>query len=187
MKIILASQSPFKKHAIDVLGLSYKVKPSNFDESSIRNKDPKKLAKKLSEAKAMEIGKKDDGIIISTDLFVVFKKGILEKPRNKSHAQEMLKSLSGNTFDIVTGLAVYNSKSNKMLSTVETCRVKFRRLNNFEINDYITRFPALKCAGAFEADGLLRFAERINGNYNFRAATPVNKLVIFLRKFGVKV
>ncbi|MFQ5475348.1 MAG: Maf family protein [Candidatus Nanoarchaeia archaeon] len=32
MKVILASQSPFRRHALDVLGLKYETIPSNIDE-----------------------------------------------------------------------------------------------------------------------------------------------------------
>ncbi len=188
MKIILASQSKFRKKALDILGLEYETIPSNFDEQSIRDGNPKELARKLSEAKAREIGQSEkDAIIIAADLFVVFNNKIYEKPKDEKKAFEMLKSFSGNIFEIITGLAVYNSQTNKMLSTVETCLVKFRELLDDEINDYISRYPVLKCSAAFEGDGLLRFAEHIEGKYTFRTALPVNELVLFLRENGLKV
>ena len=189
MKIILASKSPYRKHALDVLGVDHEVVPSNFDESSIRDNNPEMLAKKLSENKALEIGRLyGDAIIISSDLLVVNNDIILEKPHNADRAIEMLRMLSGKTFDIIVGLAVYDTKNDNMLSTVEKCSVTFRDLNDFEINDYITRYPnAIECAGAFESDGLLRFAEHIAGNYNFRAAIPVNKLIEFLRTLKVSI
>jgi len=188
MRIILASQSLFRKHALDVLGLKYETIPSNIVESTIRHEDPNELAQLLSKTKAQKIGEENpDSIIIAADLFVVHNKEITEKPRDENHAKEMLKSLSGKTFEIVTGLAVYNSKTKIMRSTSEVYRVKFRDLSDFEIKDYVSRFPAVKCAGAFEADGLLRFAEYIEGNYNFKTAIPVNKLILFLRENGINV
>jgi septum formation protein len=188
MRIILASQSPFRKHALDVLGLKYEIIPSNIDESKIRHKDPNELAQLLSKAKSQKIGEENpDSIIISADLFVVYNDEIIEKPRDINHAVQMLKLFSGKTFEIITGLVVYNSRTKKLLSTSEVCRIKFRDLSDFEINDYVSRFPAVKCAGAFEADGLLRFAEYIEGNYNFKTAMPVNKLILFLRENGINV
>lgn len=188
MRMILASKSPFRTHALDVLGLDYETIPSNIDESLIRHENPNKLVQLLSEAKSKKIGEDNkDSIVIAADLFVVHKNEILEKPEDENQAEQMLKSLSGNLFDIITGLAVYNSQTEKLLSTSEICKVKFRNLSDFEINDYISRYPVLKCAAAFEADGLLRFAEHIEGNYNFKTAIPVNRLVEFLRENGVKV
>ncbi len=188
MRIILASQSPFRKHALNVLGLNYEIVPSNIDESLIRHENPNKLAQLLSEAKSKKIGEEQkDSIIIAADLFVVHKNKIFEKPHDENHAKEMLRSLSGETFEIITGLAVYNSNNKKLLSTSESCKVKFRSLSDLEINDYIARYPVVKCAGAFEADGLLRFAEYIEGNYNFKTAIPVNKLILFLRENRINV
>ncbi len=188
MRIILASQSPFRKHALDILGLDYETIPSNIDESLIKHENPNKLAQLLSEAKSKKIGEDHpNSIIIAADLFIVHNNRIFGKPCDEIHAKKMLKSLSGKLFEIITGLALYNSKTGKMLSTSESCKVEFRDLSDLEIDDYISRFPSLKCAAAFEADGLLRFAEYIQGNYNFRAAIPVNKLILFLRENGVNV
>ncbi|NQU79100.1 Maf family protein [Candidatus Woesearchaeota archaeon] len=186
MRIILASQSLFRKKALEILGLEYETIPSNLDEQSIRDDCPYKLAKALSEAKAKNIGE-SDALIIAGDLFVVFNNKIYEKPADEKEAFDMLKSFSGNKIDIVAGVAVYNSKSEKMLSTVEKYTVKFRKLEDYEINDYISRYPVLKLSAAFEGDGLLRFAESVEGKYPFLTGFPLNELILFLRENGLKV
>ena len=142
----------------------------------------------MSIAKAQKIAEKEtDAVIIAADLFVVHGKTILEKPKSLQEAQEMLQQLSGNEFQIVTGMTVLQASIGKQCTALETCTVRFRKLSENEISDYIRRYPVLKTAAAFEADGLLRFAEHIEGNYNFKAALPMNKLVEFLREFGIRV
>jgi septum formation protein len=188
MRIILASQSLPRRRALDLLGIDYETIPSNIDESSIRDDDPWELAKSLAEAKAKKIAEANsNSVIIASDLLVVAGCRILEKPEDDADAFVMLNSLSNKTFDIITGLAVFNSATEEMLSTAESCRVTFRDLEEKEIKDYIRRFPATKCAGAFETNGLLWFADSISGNYNFHTALPVNKLVLFLRKNNIDV
>lgn len=188
MTIILASRSPFRQHALDVLGLTYRIIASDIDESAIRHEDPHELARLLSKAKAQKIGDQNpDSLVVAADLFVVHDGEIIEKPRDEKQAYERLRSFSGRSFEIVTGLAVYNSHTKNMLATSESCQVTFRELSDFEINDYISRYPVVNFAGAFEADGLLRFAEHVEGNYNFRAAIPVNKLIFFIRENGINV
>ena len=81
----------------------------------------------------------------------------------------------------------YNSKTKKLLSSSDVCKVTFRKLLDLEIDDYIARYHVTTFAGAFEADGLLRFAERIEGNYNFKAALAVNKLIEFLRENNINI
>ncbi|MBW3002325.1 Maf family nucleotide pyrophosphatase [Candidatus Woesearchaeota archaeon] len=188
MDIILASNSSFRKNALDILGLKYKVISSNFDEKSIRNENPEELAKELAEAKAKVVGEKNkNAIIIAADLFVVFNNKVYEKPETKNEAFEMLKSFSGNNIDIIAGLAVYNSSTEKMLSSADKYTVKFRELKDYEINDYIERDPVLKLSGAFGPNGLVRFAETIEGHYPFVTALPMSKLILFLRENGLRV
>jgi len=185
MRIVLASQSAARKRAMDMLGLQYCVIPSDFDEQSIRDDDPYALARKLSEAKAKALD--EQGIIIAGDLFVVFDGKIYEKPKDEAEAFDMLKKLSGNSFDIIAGIAVYNSESGKMLSSVESCQLTFRELTDEEIHDYIANYPVTKFSAAFDYDGILRFGERVQGNLNFSTGIPINKLILFLREHGVKV
>jgi septum formation protein len=188
MKIILASQSIFRKHALDILGLNYETIPSKFDEKSVRDHNPQALAKKLSEAKAKEIGRnKSNAIVIAGDLFVVFKQKIYGKPQNKPEALRMLKSFSGNWLHIIAGVAVYNSKTKQMLSSVQKYAVKFRNLMDYEIKNYIARYPVLTFSAAFDGDGLLRFAEHVEGNYPFLTGFPMQALIILLRKNGLRV
>ena len=51
MKIVLASESPFRKRAMDLLGLPNETRPSRIDEKAIRDDDPAELTRKLAEAK----------------------------------------------------------------------------------------------------------------------------------------
>lgn len=187
MRIILASQSKIRKRALDLLGLKYEVIPSGIDEKLIRDPDPLKMAQKLSEAKARSVGGQHQGLIIASDAFLVFQGKILEKPESLDEAHHMLKSLSASNYTFITGLAVYNSKAEQMHSAVATCNIHWRKLTDEEIHDYAARNPVLTFAGAHDGDGVVRFSEKIEGNYNFFGALPMNKLIEFLRKYDVKV
>ena len=74
-----------------------------------------------------------------------------------------------------------------MLCAVETSKIKFRRLEDRELHDYVRRYPVLRCAGAFEGDGVLRFADSVSGSYNFVTAMPVSRLAVFLREPAVEL
>jgi MAF protein len=188
MRLVLASESPGRKRALDILGLTYEVRPSAIDEKSIRDSDPVALTKKLAEAKAWKIaGTVDHAVVVSGDAVVEKDRKIMEKPRSTEEAAEFLHELSGCTFQFVTSLAVLRADTRKMLSTVETSQIKFRRLLAREIRDYISRYPVLKFAGAFEGDGVLRFAESVSGAFNFVTGLPVSRLAVFLREQGVEV
>jgi predicted house-cleaning NTP pyrophosphatase (Maf/HAM1 superfamily) len=95
--------------------------------------------------------------------------------------------LAASEFQFVTALAVLHASTLRMLSTVEVSNISFRQLTENEIHDYISKYPVLNYAGAFESDAALRFAEGISGSYNFVTALPVGRLIVFLREQGVDV
>jgi len=128
----------------------------------------------------------EDSIIIAGDLVDALDKKILEKPKNKKEAFQMLKCLSGKNFRMIAGLAVYNTKTKKMLSTAKECKVKFRDLLDKEIKHYVESCDVTKHAGGFDVNGAIRFAENISGEFCLYGL-PMNELVHFLREQGVDV
>jgi MAF protein len=188
MRVVLASESESRRRALDILGLRYEVCPSAIDEKSIRDTDPAALTKKLAEAKAWKVaGTFQDAVVVAGDAVVAKDGKILEKPRSNDEAWEFLRKLSGSAFQFVTSLTVLHSGTRRMLSTVEVSEIKFRQLIELEIRDYVERYPVLRFAGAFEGDGVLRFADSVSGSYNFVTALPVSRLAVFLREQGVEV
>jgi septum formation protein len=188
MRIILASESQFRKRGMDLLGLQYEVCPASIDEKAIRDADPAALTKKLSEAKAWKVAERfPDSVIVSGDAVAAKNGKLYEKPRDKAEAKQFLQELSGNTFRFVTAIAVLRSDTRKMLSTAEASEITFRPLLEREIVDYINQYDVLKCAGAFESEGVLKFSERISGCYNLITAMPISRLTLFLREQGVDV
>ena len=123
MKVVLASESQSRKRALDILGLTYEVRPSAIDEKSIRDSDPAVLTRKLAEANAWKVaGDVQDAVVVSGDAVVAKDGKILEKPRGNDEAVEFLRELSGSAFQFVTSLAVVRSDTRKMLSTVDFLR-----------------------------------------------------------------
>lgn len=181
-RIVLASQSEHRKKAMNILGLSYECIPANIDEKAIRNPDPLKMALMISEAKAFFLGNKEKGIIIAGDTFLVFEGKVLEKPTSLSEAYSMLNTLSGNKYTLISGLAVYDTLTGKMRSTVATCDIYLRTISQEEIIDYCNRYPVLKFAGAHETDGVVRFSERIEGSCLIETTIPIKELILFLRE-----
>lgn len=188
MKIVLASESQFRRRALDLLGLAYETCPSGIDEKAIRDDNPAELTRKLAEAKARKVASQcPDAVVVSGDAVVSKGATIYEKPRDLDEAAQFLRELSGSEFQFVTALVVIHSQTGKMLSAVETSDITFRHLVEHEIQAYITKYSVLNYAGAFESDAVLRFAERISGSYNFVTALPVSRLIVFLRAQGVEI
>jgi septum formation protein len=188
MRIVLASESLSRRRALDLIGVNYEVRPSAVDEKAIRDSDPLALTRKLAEAKAYKVAEEiRDAVIVAGDAVVTKDGRIYEKPRDLKEAAEFLRELSGGDLEFVTSLVVLRPETAKILSAVEVSRIRFRSLTDREIQDYVALYPVQRCAGGFEGDGVLRFAERISGSYNFLTAIPVSRLIVFLREQGVAI
>lgn len=144
MKIVLASESAFRRRALDLLGLVYETSPAAIDEKAIRHPDPFVLTRKLAEAKARKVAERyPEAIIVAGDAVAAKTGRIFEKPRDAAEAAEFLLELSGGEFQFVTGLAVLNSKTRRMHSAVEASNITFRPLLERKIQDYIQRYPCI--------------------------------------------
>jgi len=208
MRIVLASESESRKGALEILGLKYEVRPSAIDERGIRDLDPVVLTRKLAEAKAWAVvrvlgsaelssssgpappqpaGGPEPAVVVAGDAVVAKDHRIFEKPRSYEEAMVFLHELSGSSLRFVTSLVVIRTDTQKVLSTVEFSSIRFRELAEREIRDYVMRYPVLQFAGAFEGDGVLRFAESVSGSYNFMTGMPVSRLAVFLRQQGVQI
>ena len=188
MKIVLASESPFRRRAMDMLGLAYEARPANLDEKSIRADSPAELTLKLAEAKAWKVA--DDipnAVIVAGDAVATKAGKIYEKPNSLEEAAQFLEELSGGTFQFVTSLVVLRVPSRRIFSTVETSDITFRPLLDREIQSYVHSYPVTNYAGAFEEDAVRLFGDRICGSYNIGTALPVSRLIVMLREQGVAI
>jgi septum formation protein len=187
LKIVLASESQFRRRAMDMVGVRYETRPASIDEKAIRHDDPAQLTRQLAEAKAWKVaGECPDAVIVSGDAVAAKDSRIYEKPRDLNEAAQFLREFSGNEFQFVTSLAVLHAPKRKLLSAVETSNITFRPLLEREIQDYIQKYAVLNYAGAFESDAVLKFAEKVSGAVNIGTALPVSRLVTMLREQGVE-
>jgi len=188
MKVVLASESPFRKRAMDLVGIAYQTCPSAIDEKAIRHEDAAVLTRTLAEAKARKVAEKyPDAVIVSGDAVAALRGRIFEKPRDLDEAAAFLRELSDNEFQFVTALAVLHAGTQKMLSAVEVSNILFRPLLEREIQNYIRAYPVKSFAGAFEDDAVLKFADRVSGSPNIGTAMPVSRLTLMLREIGVEI
>ncbi|HUO17750.1 MAG TPA: Maf family nucleotide pyrophosphatase [Verrucomicrobiae bacterium] len=188
MRVVLASESVFRRRAMDLLGIPYETCPAGIDEKVIRDRDPAQLTIKLAEAKARHIAPRFPNAVIVAGDAVAAKGGrIFEKPQDLEEAAAFLREFSGSEFQFVTSIAVLHTGTDRMISTAETCNIFFRPLSEPEIQRYVRKYDVLSYAGAFENDAVVLFADRISGSYNLGTALPPSRLAVVLRKQGVEV
>ncbi|QSQ09527.1 Septum formation protein Maf [Koleobacter methoxysyntrophicus] len=185
-KIILASASPRRKQLLEQMKLKFEVIPSNIFEDYQENREPEEVARDLAERKATDIARiSEDSLVIGADT-VVFLDEILGKPKDEREALKILKKLSGKTHYVITGIAVIDSSTKKLVVDHEKTAVKMKKISEEEIKAYISTGEPMDKAGAYGIQGLGSvFVEEIHGCYFNVVGLPISKLYSILKGFGV--
>ena len=189
MSIVLASASPRRRELIELLGFEdMKIIPACGEEKAPAGLSPEKLVRALSEAKAAEIAQQctADDVIVAADTIVWYDKRVFGKPHSQEEAENMLKSLSGNTHSVYTGVTV--RKGERVLSRSECTQVSFRQMEQREIIAYIATGEPMDKAGAYGVQGLGSvFVRRIEGDFFNVMGLPLCTLSEMLKTIGVVV
>jgi len=187
-KIILASQSPRRKWLLEQIGLDFEIITSNFDENIEGKKFSRKLIESLAYQKAKDVSERteNEALIIAADTVVILGSNILGKPKDEADAKNMLKQLSNRVHKVITAVAIIDKYEEKTLINSTISKVKFKKLTEREIEDYIKTGEPMDKAGSYgiQAYGSL-FVEKVDGCYNNIVGLPLNLLGEMLKSFGV--
>lgn len=188
--IILASSSAQRKRLMDSLGIDYEVIPANINEKAIRDLDLTARAKNIARAKAEEVLKNNQGIIISADSFLEFGDKVLEKPESKAEAKKMLLSLSGKTAFVYTGFCYLDKLNGIDFLNVIKNQVVFRNFPEEEIDNYVENFAVTTWAGGYSPAydyGLSLIHSTTGSPSAFSHGLPLDLVVELLQKSEVKI
>lgn len=165
--IILASESPRRFELFKMIGLEFTVKPSYIEEQNHQNLTPLAYALDNARRKGRAVAEKyPDCLVISADTIVLYKNEILEKPQDEAHAREILRKLSGNTHEVITGYTITYLPQDKSVSDFGRTRVTFRNLSQSEISAYVNSGEPFDKAGAYGAQGMgSLLIKKIDGCY----------------------
>jgi septum formation protein len=185
--LILASQSPRRKDLLEQAGIAFVVIPGDFDEDSVSLDEPETYARVQAREKANQIAARyPDSWVIGADTIVCIGDSVLGKPRSRREARDMLKRLSGQTHQVVTGYALVYSANRTLITNAVRTDVCFKSLSEEEIEWYIhTREPFDK-AGGYAIQGLGTFlVKEVNGSYTNVVGLPVCEVIELLYREGV--
>ena len=170
------------------LGLNFKVIKPDVNEQILPDEEPEKLCERLAKIKCEAVSKNFlNSLVIAADTIVVIDNKILGKPKDFNNAVEMLETLQGREHEVMTGLAL--SLNNKLISSFERTRVKFRALSHEQVLAYANSGECMDKAGAYAIQGKgSLLIEEIHGDYFNVVGLPVCLLGKLLeREFNFKL
>lgn len=185
--LLLASSSPRRRELLDQIGVRYRVVEVSVPETPRPDEKPQDYVVRLAESKARAGADIDAACpALGADTIVVIHDAILEKPRDRKHAADMLKRLSGDTHQVMTAVSVCHGERSKTLLNIT--EVDFRTISSEEIEQYWQTGEPRDKAGAYGIQGLAGiFVSQIRGSYSSVVGLPLYETQLLLREFSVPV
>ena len=182
-RIVLASQSPRRKQLLSLLNVNFEIIVADIDEKINPNNDLVKEIEKLSYQKANAVFiNNQDALVIGADTIVKIDNQVLGKPKSIEHAKQMLRMLSGNTHDVVTGVTILTNNSVETFSQI--AKVTFYPLTDEEIDEYVATNEPMDKAGSYAIQGIgSKFIKSIDGDYYTIMGLPIGEVYHRLLKY----
>ena len=188
IKFILASSSPQRKKLLETIGIiPDDIVPANIDETPKKNEKPKDFALRMSKEKGLSIAKNNlNSFILSGDTIVAAGRRIIGKPSSKNEAEKILKLLSGRRHRVLSAFTLIKPDCSEITKVVVS-RVKFSRLSDKEINEYLDTNEWQGKAGGYAIQGRASaFVPWISGSYTGVMGFPMNEIKNVLESSGWK-
>ena len=185
MELILASKSPRRSELLQDAGYKFKIICSDIDEETdkLKHLSSKDLVQVLSAKKAESVYKDhNNAVVLGSDTVVELDGEILGKPKDCEDAKQMLLKMQDKWHSVFSGVTIIGPK--KRVTFVVESKVKFKKLNMAQINEYVQRVDVLDKAGSYGIqDGTV--VETYNGSYSNIVGLPMDEVKTELEKFGV--
>ena len=184
-EIILASRSPRRQQLLQELGLKFEVVAREYSETYPEGLGGEEIARYVAHEKAASFKNEIsyNEIVIAADTIVWCNNRVLGKPVNRNDAARILKEISGNTHEVITGVSILSQS--KQCTFSDSTKVTFDSLSDEEIYYYIERYRPYDKAGAYgiqEWIGIVA-CSHIDGSYFNVVGLPVQKLYKELQSF----
>ena len=187
--IILASASPRRKSILSKIDLKFISIPSDIVEDFTINLPPKAFCKHWARKKALNIAKDfTKSYVLGADTIVVLDNKILGKPKDRDQSISMLKSLSGKTHKVLTGVSIIKIDSGVDVLFNASTYVSIRTLTNSDICNYIDIYRPYDKAGSYGIqDSFSMYVKKIDGCFYNVMGLPISKFYKHFLKIKKKV
>jgi septum formation protein len=186
-KLVLGSQSPRRRELLAGLDRDFEVQAmpdmeENYPDGLWKEEIPVYIARQKAAA-YLKAGMNDDTLLITADTIVWLDGTVYGKPADENEAKEMLRTLSGKTHEVITGVCLTTCEKQKTFYAVSS--VKFADLDEEEIDYYIRKYRPYDKAGAYGVQEWIGYigVESLSGSFYNVMGLPVRMLYRSLREW----
>lgn len=181
--LILASSSPRRKELLTQARIPFETDAPDVDESCTL--DAEHAVAELSRRKAAAAAAAHPGrFVLGADTLVALDGRSLGKPADAEDARRMLRTLSGRTHQVYTGVTVI-SPDGETLTETDASDVTFCTLPENEISAYVASGEPLDKAGAYAIQGKAAlWISRMEGSASGVIGLPLHTVYRLLARAG---
>jgi septum formation protein len=148
--VVLASSSPRRLDLLRSIGVEPEVRPADIDETPLDGEEPAAYVSRLARGKAAAVAGPGE-VVVAADTTVVIDGRIIGKPADRPAALESLRTLSGRTHTVFTGVAVLSPAG--LLGVTVTSEVTFVKISPEFLDWYTGTAEPYDKAGGYGLQG----------------------------------
>jgi septum formation protein len=185
-KIVLGSHSPRRRELLSGLDIRYDVIPiPDIDESYPEHLKKEEIPVYIARLKANAYRSlmTDDTFLITADTIVWLNGQVYGKPKTEADAKAMLRALSGQTHEVITGVCLTTREKQQTFHAVSS--VTFAVLEEKEIEYYLRKYQPYDKAGAYGVQEWIGYTgvESLSGSFYNVMGLPVRLLYKQLKEW----
>ncbi|MEO1957880.1 MAG: Maf family nucleotide pyrophosphatase [Methylophilaceae bacterium] len=188
--LILASSSIYRRELLQRLLINFSTVSPHVDEVILKGEKSQETALRLSQEKARKVGAEyPHALIIGCDQVATLNGEQLGKPLNHNNATKQLRAMRGEEVIFHSAVCLYNANTDSIQAEVVPYLVKFRKLTDEQIENYLTKEQPYHCTGSAKSEGLgIALIESMVGDDpNALIGLPIIKLITMLQNEGVNL
>ncbi len=183
-KLTLASGSPRRRQLLTAAGYEFDVVvPSDSAECGVgAGETTPELVARLARQKAADVALRiASGLIVACDTVAECRGRMLGKPRDESHAREMLEWLAGHEHQVFSGLCLQDVPGGEPRVEVERTTLRMDPLSREQIDSYLRTGLWQGKAGAFGYQDGFDWLHIVEGSASNVVGLPMELLEHMLR------
>lgn len=186
--LVLASSSLRRAALLSESGFEFEIASPRVAEKFSTTLTLRELTLWNATRKGMSIAQmRPDAVVLAADTLVALEHQIIGKPGDLSEAGRILRRLSGRTHEVCSAVAIYQQTLGRSAVFHESSRVRFHRLSESTIENYLAKVGPLDKAGGYAAQGSgAEVIAKIEGSFTNVVGLPMEKTVAELAKFGIR-
>jgi septum formation protein len=187
-QLILASTSRYRRELLERLRLPFDVISPEVDETALPDETPAALARRLAFAKAHAVAQRHpNAVVIGSDQVADLAGEAIGKPGTHERAVMQLQRMRGHSVVFQTAVAVVCMANGYSGEALVPVTVRFRRLDDAEIERYLRAEQPYDCAGSAKAETLgIALLDAIESNDpTALIGLPLIKTCALLREAGI--